>query len=162
MSHIKIWGWKKKPRTMLRYIKAGDIFSFQYNEQQYCFGRIISEITTGHVVEIFNYISEYPIINEYDIEKSSRLIDVFIIDSYGLFDRKYKGDWRIIGHQENYIPSNVENVYFTYGIDKWCKKIDIYGNETSIPKEEQSKYIKISPKGDESVKKMVQAKIGNA
>ena len=32
---IKIWGWEKKPRTMLRYLKIGDIFCFQYDEHTY-------------------------------------------------------------------------------------------------------------------------------
>lgn len=27
---VKIWGWDKKKRTMLRFIKPGDIFCFQY------------------------------------------------------------------------------------------------------------------------------------
>ncbi|EOY6911602.1 phosphotriesterase, partial [Proteus mirabilis] len=25
MSDFKFWGWNKKPRTMLRYVKPGDI-----------------------------------------------------------------------------------------------------------------------------------------
>ncbi|HGN3428356.1 TPA: phosphotriesterase, partial [Proteus mirabilis] len=26
MSDFKFWGWDKKPRTMLRFVKPGDIF----------------------------------------------------------------------------------------------------------------------------------------
>ncbi|EAO4255974.1 phosphotriesterase, partial [Salmonella enterica] len=26
MSDYKFWGWDKKPRTMLRFVKPGDIF----------------------------------------------------------------------------------------------------------------------------------------
>ncbi len=35
---IKIWGWEKKPRTMLRFLKSGDIFCFKYDDHTYCFG----------------------------------------------------------------------------------------------------------------------------
>ncbi len=34
MSKIKIWGWNKKKRTMIRYIKPGDIFCFELSEQK--------------------------------------------------------------------------------------------------------------------------------
>ena len=29
MSNLKILGWDKKPKTLYRYIKEGDIFAFQ-------------------------------------------------------------------------------------------------------------------------------------
>ncbi|EAN2280869.1 phosphotriesterase, partial [Salmonella enterica] len=29
MSDYKFWGWDKKPRTMLRFVKPGDIFCFK-------------------------------------------------------------------------------------------------------------------------------------
>jgi len=159
MTKIKIWGWDKKPRTMLRFIKPGDIFCFQFNEQTYCFGRIIAKIMTGHVAEIFDYISSEPHINEQGIEQSSRLIDLLILDSYGLFDRKIEGEWRIIGHQEEYIPKDVDNVYFTFGIDRWCKIIDIWGNEKSISASERSYYPVLSPRGDWYIKEIVISKI---
>lgn len=28
MGDFKFWGWDKKPRTMLRFVKPGDIFVF--------------------------------------------------------------------------------------------------------------------------------------
>ncbi|PKD39928.1 phosphotriesterase [Methylomonas sp. Kb3] len=41
MSEIKIRGWGAKPRTMLRYIKSGDIFMFQVDDNRYGIGRIL-------------------------------------------------------------------------------------------------------------------------
>ncbi len=31
MSDFKFWGWEKKPRTMLRFVKPGDIVSIPVN-----------------------------------------------------------------------------------------------------------------------------------
>ncbi|WP_342777796.1 hypothetical protein [Mixta tenebrionis] len=36
------------------------------------------------------------------------------------------GDWRIIGHQGNFSPVDIENVYFTYGLENSCKKVDVH------------------------------------
>ena len=60
---IKLWGWDKKPRTMLRYIKLGDIFCFEYDDHTYCFGRIMAKVQF-YIVEILDYTSEQPIISE--------------------------------------------------------------------------------------------------
>lgn len=141
---------------MLRFIKPGDIFGFHYNEETYCFGRIMTKIITGHVVEIFDFMSSEPVINEEELNKSSRLMQVIIVDSYGLFDRKSEGDWRIIGHEDDYIPQDVENIYFTYGVAASCKRMDIFSqNVTSIKQSEKLKYIEVSPKGDMFIKKSV-------
>ncbi|WP_180296972.1 Imm26 family immunity protein, partial [Snodgrassella alvi] len=88
MSDFKLWGWDKKPRTMLRFIKAGDIFCFKLDEQRYCFGRIIIKIFIGHVAELFDNISNSPDISEAEIKQARRLIEPVILDSYSLFDRK--------------------------------------------------------------------------
>ncbi|MEE7569548.1 immunity 26/phosphotriesterase HocA family protein [Citrobacter werkmanii] len=157
MSNFKFWGWNKKPRTMLRFIKPGDIFCFQQNEERYFFGRIISKIMTGHVVEIFNYSSNQPSIDEQTINSSERLFSPIVIDTYGLFDRKIynESDYRIIGHQNNYTPTHLEHIYFTYGIDKWCKKVDIWGNETPITSEEAKTIPDLSPYGDYDIKQLL-------
>ena len=64
------YGDGKEKRTMLRFIKPGDIFCFKYNEETYRFGRIVSKIWTGHVSEIFDYVSSVPQISEKDIKQS--------------------------------------------------------------------------------------------
>ena len=155
MSNIKIWGWDKKKRTMLRFIKSGDIFCFELEKQKYCFGRIISDTFTGHIAEIFDYISSDTFINAEIIEKSSRLMPLIVLDSYTLFDNKRSGDWRIVGHQENYVPNDVENIYFTYGHGGGCRKMDVFGKETPIHESDQEKYILLSPRCDEYIKELV-------
>ncbi|MCX4300112.1 MAG: immunity 26/phosphotriesterase HocA family protein [Lachnospiraceae bacterium] len=155
MSKIKIWGWNKKKRTMIRYIKPGDIFCFELSEQKYCFGRIIAKTIVGHIAEIFDYISSDTIIDTEIIEKSSRLMPLIILDSYTLFDYKISGDWRIIGHQENYTPNDVNGIYFSYGTGEECKKVDVFGNETSIPESDKNNYTWLAPQCNEYIKELV-------
>lgn len=162
MGDFKFWDWDKKPRTMLRFVKPGDIFCFRLDDERYCFGRIISEISVGHVAEIFDFISSLPEIREKDISHSQRLTELIILDTYTLFDRKIEadGDWRIIGHQNNYIPTNVENTYFTYGIGNSCKKVDVFNNEISITESEAKKIPELTPLRDIHIKKLIKARVG--
>lgn len=154
-----IWGWDKKERTMIRFIKIGDIFCFKYSEKRFCFGRIIAKVQPGHLAEIFNYISDKPFINTNDIERALRLMSPIVLDSYSLFDRKSEGEWRIIGHQENYIAHDFGDIYLTFGIGNDWKKRDLYGNVTKISKEEHFQYILLSPEGDYLVKEIIQEHI---
>ena len=155
MSDFKLWGWDKKPRTMLRFIKAGDIFCFKLDEQRYCFGRIIIKFMVGHVAELFDNISNSPDISEAEIKQARRLIEPVILDSYSLFDRKIEkgSDWRIIGHQQNYVPTDMDGVYFTYGVQQWCKKVDIWGNEIPISEQEAESLPDVAPLGDYNIRK---------
>jgi hypothetical protein len=159
VSKLNMWGWDKKERTMLRFIKSGDIFCFQLNEYKYCFGRIISELIMGHVSEIIDYTSSYPIVSEENLEKSNRLAELIILDSYTLFDRKLEGEWRIIGHQEDYTPTNIENVYFTYGVGKSCKKVDLFDNESLIEESDKGQYSILTSRSDMYIKKLVNSKL---
>ncbi|MBP2836578.1 Imm26 family immunity protein [Dickeya parazeae] len=160
MIRFNFWGWDKKKRTKLRFIKPGDIFCFKLDEDKYCFGRIISKIMTGHVAEIFNLTASEPIITDGQILESKRLMDPIVLDSYTLFDRQIEqdADWRIIGHQENYIPTNIEDVFFTYGVECSCKKVDVFGNEVSITEEEAKKIPELSPLRNVHIAKLVKAK----
>ncbi len=160
MQEIKLWGWEKKPRTPYRFIKPGDIFCFQLNQELYGFGRIISKPDMGHFVEIFDYVSEKPMIEIEDINKASRLMQVVQISTYMLIDCKDEGDWRIIGHQENFVPEDVDGVYFTYGVGSGCKKMDVYGNEWPINEEEKSNYLTLRSLHDHHIKKMVSECLG--
>lgn len=159
MQKIMIWGWDKKVRTMLRFIKPGDIFCFKLNEKSYGFGRIITKIDVGHLVEIFNCISDKPCIDANSIENAMRLMEPVALDSYGLFDKKAEGEWRIIGKQQDYIAHDFGDIYLTFGAGRDWKKIDLYGNVTKISVEEHLKYILMSPQGDYVIKKLVQEHI---
>jgi hypothetical protein len=72
---------------MLRFIKPGDIFCFEFDDRSYCFGRIIAETDFGHLAEIFDYISEEPYIT-IESKKNSRVMASIVLDSYSLFDKK--------------------------------------------------------------------------
>lgn len=156
MRKLKIWGWDKKERTMVRYIKNGDIFCFKLYEKEYCFGRIIVKTDFGHLAEIFDCISDKPYITIDSVEKASRLMAPIVLDSYSLFDKKIVGEWRIIGCQEDYIATDFDDIYLTFGIGSDWKKIDLNGNITKISAEEHLKYIPLSPVGDYIIKSYIQ------
>lgn len=156
MQKIEIWGWDKKIRTMLRFIKVGDIFCFKFEDSFFCFGRIIAKVTAGHLAEILDCASDKPCIDLNSIEKAQRIGEPKILDSYGLFDRKAEGEWRIIGHQEDYKAHDFDDIYLTFGIGDDWKKRDLYGNITQITKEEHIRYIQVCPQGDTDIKAFIQ------
>jgi hypothetical protein len=158
---LKIWGWDKKVRTMIRFIKPGDIFCFKLSDNEYFFGRIISHVNMGNVAEIFDYISLKPIISENELEKSKRLIDVVILDSYSLFDRKEGGEWRIIGHQDDYVPDNVENIFFLSGPPGGYVALDVFDKEVAIPAYEKFQCHLYTPNGDLVIKKLINEKLSS-
>lgn len=157
MSNFKFWGWDKKPRTMLRFVKPGDIFCFKLDDKKYAFGRVMSLMTVGHLSEIFNISSSYPVITESEIESAKRINGPIIIDTYSLFDKKIESgsDWRIIGHQSNYLPKNIDDVFFAFGVGDSCKKKDFHGKVSNISEEEWKILPKLSPKGDFDIKNLL-------
>ena len=156
-SNLVLWGWDKKKRTMLRYIKTGDVFCFQYDEKTFCFGRImLRKEKVATIVEIFDYISDTPIICLEDIDKSKRMFHPINLDVYTLFDRKFEGEWRIIGHFENFVPINADKLYFARGYPP-TKKMDILGNESVISEKEATPLLDLAHMGDPHVRELVKA-----
>lgn len=154
---IKIWGWEKKPRTMIRYIKIGDIFCFKFDDHTYRFGRIAAK-EIFHIGEILDYVSDRPVITEEDIRGAEWLV-VTPLDTYSLFDRRTEGEWRIIGHQEDYIPKHMEDVWFSWGIASGCRKSDVYGHTVFISEQEWKALPPLSPGGDYNVKHEIMKKL---
>lgn len=134
MSDYKFWGWDKKPRTMMRFVKPGDIFCFKLDEDRYCFGRIITLMTVGHLSELFDIIKKSPGITELEISNARRIIE----------------------HQVNYNPKNLDGIYFALGIGDSCKKKDCYGNDFLISESEWKTLPKLSPKGGFDIKKRLE------
>ncbi|HFN5783199.1 immunity 26/phosphotriesterase HocA family protein [Salmonella enterica] len=134
MSDYKFWGWDKKPRTMLRFVKPGDIFCFKLDEDRYCFGRIITLMTVGHLSELFDIIKKSLGITELEISNARRIIE----------------------HQVNYNPKNLDGIYFALGIGDSCKKKDCYGNDFLISESEWKTLPKLSPKGGFDIKKRLE------
>ncbi|MGS0897311.1 immunity 26/phosphotriesterase HocA family protein [Burkholderia stagnalis] len=154
MSTKKL-GWDSKSRTMLRNIKTGDLFSFVLGNGKYGFGRIISPISLGHVVEFFDHIADDPDLNINDIVKLKRLKKPVVLDSYSLFDRKVEGDWRIIAHQEKFDPTNIGGIFFAYGDGAGRRKIDLFGSESPVSEKEAKTLPFYSPLGDVDVKREI-------
>ena len=154
---IKIWGWEKRPRTMLRFLKIGDIFCFKYDDLAYRFGRIMADVIF-HIVEIFDYVSDQPVITEAEILSAGRLL-VTPLDTYSLFDRKSEGEWRIIGHQGDYIAENAEDIWFSWGIGSECRKSNVLNQTVFISEEEWETLPSLSPAGDYDVKLKVAGKL---
>ena len=159
MSQVNLWGWDKKKRTMIRFIKAGDIFCFRIRDDLYGYGRIISIsiLDFGAVAEILGYLASPDTITESDIINRKRILPILLLDSYVLFDRKVEegSDWRIIGRQHDYAPNNMENVFFTYGEGSSCKKINIFGEIVSITPEEASKLPRARAQRDIHIRQML-------
>ncbi|ECZ2831794.1 phosphotriesterase [Salmonella enterica] len=119
---------------MLRFVKPGDIFCFKLDEDRYCFGRIITLMTVGHLSELFDIIKKSPGITELEISNARRIIE----------------------HQVNYNPKNLDGIYFVLGIGDSCKKKDCYGNDFLISESEWKTLPKLSPKGGFDIKKRLE------
>lgn len=156
---IKIWGWEKKPRTMLRYLKIGDIFCFRYDENTYRFGRIMARVIF-HIVEIFDFASDRPVITEEQVLHVGRLL-VTPLDTYSLFDRKSEGEWRIIGRQEDYVPPEDAGEYwFSWGDRSAARKSNVFDETVAIGEEEWRALPPLSPGGDYDIRWDVAEKLG--
>ncbi|EMV0182695.1 immunity 26/phosphotriesterase HocA family protein [Salmonella enterica] len=119
---------------MLRFVNPGDIFCFKLDEDRYCFGRIITLMTVGHLSELFDIIKKSPGITELEISNARRIIE----------------------HQVNYNPKNLDGIYFALGIGDSCKKKDCYGNDFLISESEWKTLPKLSPKGGFDIKKRLE------
>lgn len=155
MSNIKFVKWEAKPRTMLRFIKAGDIFCFKRQDGRFSFGRIMARCLMGHFVEIFSYTSPHPVISEDQINQAQRLLGPFCLDSYMSFDTKRLGDWRIIAHDAGYRLEWGEQYCFAYGSPNNFKKVDMLGKTEKISNEEADKYPRYRAYDDVNIQKML-------
>lgn len=147
---VKFQAWAKKPKTLLRHIRPGDIFCFSSGAQRYYFGRIMTRNRLGHVAEVFCDYLTLPDASQ--LPGFSRLGDPLILDSYSLFDRKIEGDWRIVGHQADYVAPTDEPFFFTYGVGPSRQRVDIFDREVTVTGEEAKAFPDYSPMGDFDVK----------
>lgn len=109
----------------------------------------------GHFGEIFTHSSDVPAISEEEVANAKRLLGPLCLDSYLSFDRKTLGDWRIIGHQSDYHPEDVEDAYFAYGLAGSCKRIDIFGNIVRITEVESRNYPRYTSYSDPPIQMML-------
>jgi Immunity protein 26 len=152
MSKAKISGWDAKPRTVLRSIRPGDLFLFALGSGRYGVGRILTAVSLGHVAEFFEPVLDQPDVAGFSPDAAVRRGRPLIIDSYSLFDRKLEGDWRIVARQENFVPRDVDDVFFTYGDASNRRRVDVHDRETAIDADEASRLPRYSPNGDWQVR----------
>ncbi len=82
-SDIHIWGWDNAPPHLQKNLYVGRIFCFKFNENTYCFGRIMTKALVGYIAEIFDYTSSLPEINAETVLNAKRL-DVVVLDTINL------------------------------------------------------------------------------
>ena len=88
MENIIILGWKKKPKTLYRYLKNGDIFAYQIREDLFGFGRILAKNPWGASAEFFDlFSSSTDAIFEKEIKQLETLF-IVVLDVYTLFQKK--------------------------------------------------------------------------
>ena len=81
MNNLKILGWNKKPKTLYRYIKEGDIFAFQIKVDLFDFGRILAKNPLGVSAEIFDIFSSNPddFLRNKDFDKMTTLFITILV-----------------------------------------------------------------------------------
>ena len=157
-SKIELWGWDKKPRTMLRYIKVGDIVCFEIDKTgtKFGYGQIIANLPP-YVFKAFDLICDNPnYINIDDIKNSKQFGEIFVFDAYLTIDKKYteNGEWRIIGREHDFRISDddLQNTFFVQGCKNIYKKVDLTGKSIPISNEEADNYLPLSPTAGDSAK----------
>jgi len=159
MSIVNIRPWNSKPRTMLRFIKPGDIFVFKLNDEYFGFGRILTKVSLGHVAEIFDSILTSPTVTPELLSSVSRLGTPVVLDTYSLFDKRLEGDWQIVAHDSEFCMGDTDNVYFVYGHPNSWIRVDVFGNKESMADLEAALLSKYSPRGYGEVKEMFEKAI---
>lgn len=122
-------GWSRKRRTMLRFIRPGDVFCFTRNDGKYYFGQVISKALAGHCVRIFDICRSAPEIGKSELLQAAVIIPPIILDSYSIFDRRIDshGDWRVIGQLDIGDISLFESYFFCYGTERNWNRISALG-----------------------------------
>lgn len=157
-SKIELWGWEKKPRTMLRYIKVGDIVCFEIDKTgtKFGYGQIIAHLPP-FVFKAFDLVCENPNdITIEDLKNAKQLGEIFVFDAHLTLDKKYteNGEWRIIGRENDFQISDddLKKTFFVQGCKNIYQKIDLHGEQASISNEEAENYLPLSPTAGDSAK----------
>jgi hypothetical protein len=126
---------KTQKRPKRQKPKTGDFFYFKISANEFGFGRVISNIFVGLVVEIFKTTSKWPILETIKIEDSS--FTPIIVDGYSLFELQSEGEWRILKNDPSYMPSDsLKKQLFVFGdTPDNLKCVDIFNNRKPISPE---------------------------
>lgn len=149
MNNLKILGWDKKPKTLYRYIKEGDIFAFQIKIDLFGFGRILAKNPLGVSAEIFDVFETNPddFFRNKNYDRTTTLF-VTILDAHSLFQEKLDTEWRIIAKDADY-DNPYTDIYTSINpIMKIMHNPD-FSKKMEITKEEAVSTIKQFPWKDE-------------
>lgn len=159
MKNIKLWGWEKKPRTMLRSVKVGDIVCFEIDSSRskFGYGQIIARLTGGFAFKGFDITHDSPDkITVEEIENAEQLSNIFVLDVYATLDHKkylQNGEWRVIGYEDDFklSDSDFKSVFFQYGSKGMKKRKDLLNQDVSVTDIEAENYISSGPvSGDQA------------
>ena len=120
--------WDKKKRTKLSSLMVGDIFALKVDGGGYAFGRLAAKILGSFAAEFFDKIKTEPELSASEYQGLKAVVLPIEIDSYGLFDRKIEGDWRIIGRDAAYVYPNPDRRIFKIGVPQNFKYINMAGD----------------------------------
>ncbi|AXT53792.1 phosphotriesterase [Aquimarina sp. BL5] len=135
-------------------LEKGDILSIDLDNNEYAFARVLSKLSIGHCIEIFDHIGSKP--DDYkNINFGSRLLQPQIIDSHSLFWLGKEGNWNVLEKHEDYTPPSNENTKFEYGDESNPTLIDIFGNKEEKSNSDENRYPPYIPKGDIQIKKII-------
>lgn len=153
MSKIKLWSWDKKPRTMIRYVKVGDIVCFEIDSSgnKFGYGQIIARLTAGFAFKGLDILHTNPdSITIDEFESAEQLGKVFILDVYTTLDKKkflQNGEWRVIGSEDDFklLDSDINSVYFSMGGKGMYQKKNWLNETFPISDEEADNYLAYGP-----------------
>jgi hypothetical protein len=161
-QEIKQVTLKAAKRPKRQKAKPGDIVSFKLDDGRYGFCRIVSMVSIGSVVEIFDYFSDQPVFDYSKLEKW--IIPPVTIDTYSLLDTRADGDWRIIGSTPGFSPGDkFRSIRFVYGTTpNTLMAVDIFDKEEPISAENAKDLPRYSSRGDFDVKELLKDTVGRS
>ncbi|GAA0724027.1 hypothetical protein GCM10009430_28140 [Aquimarina litoralis] len=142
------------PKQKKITLESGDVLGIDLGNSEYAFARVLSKVSIGHCIEIFDHIGNKS--DDYkNINFDSRLLQPQIIDSHSLFWLGKEGNWSVLEKQEDFSPSSDEKTKFEYGDKSNPTLIDIFGNKEEKSSDDENRYPPYIPKGDIQIKKNI-------
>jgi hypothetical protein len=149
MTSVTSYDWDRKKRTPLRSVRPGDYFCFALPSGGFGAGMVISRVSIGHAVEIFDARVAEP--RWSDEWREYPIAFREIIDSYSLFDRKKEGDWRIVASSVLEDRDTDRATWFAYGSPGDRVKVNLLGERSPCSEEEYDALPRYRPAGEKTV-----------
>lgn len=144
----------KRPRRIK--VEPGDVFAFRLDELSFGFGRVVSLVSIGAVVEIFDCIAAQPIFDYSRIDHW--LIAPTTIGTHALFEARSQGDWRVVGETAGFVPgAKYRDIRFIYDDedDGFFTAVDVFDHEQSMGVAQGRAHGFYAVRGDQEVKDLV-------